>query len=125
MPICLYGIDFRKYSFGYVAGFGSANFDDKCWTTKEGPNAYTQCKHEFEAGGKKYKEGCAKDVHPGTEDVNCKDVFEAVGSPRESVKRVYVIVGKERHECPPPGSFEEHGWCEVEPHVSTWSMAKG
>lgn len=54
MPICLFDVDYRNFTFGYVAGFGSTNFGANCWTTKEGPNAFEQCKPEYKVQGKTY-----------------------------------------------------------------------
>jgi hypothetical protein len=56
MPICLFGgVDPQHFDFGYVAGFGSTGFDDLCWTTKDGPNQYEQCKQSFNVNGKHYE----------------------------------------------------------------------
>jgi len=53
-PICLFGVDFANFEYGYVAGFGSNNFATNCWTGKDGPNPFEQCQPEFESEGKKY-----------------------------------------------------------------------
>ena len=44
MPICLFGLDATNFNYGYVAGFGSQSFADKCWTSKEGPHPFEECK---------------------------------------------------------------------------------
>lgn len=46
-PICLFDINPKDFSHGYVAGFGSTNFADICWTSKRGPNPFMQCKPRF------------------------------------------------------------------------------
>ena len=35
MPICLFGADASRFEYAYIAGFGSTNFADICWTSKE------------------------------------------------------------------------------------------
>ena len=47
MPICLFGADASRFEYGYIAGFGSTNFADVCWTSKSGPHPFEQCKHQF------------------------------------------------------------------------------
>ena len=47
MPICLFGADASRFEYGYIAGFGSTNFADVCWTSKSGPHPFEQCKHHF------------------------------------------------------------------------------
>ena len=47
MPICLFGADASRFEYGYIAGFGSTNFADVCWTSKSGPHPFEQCKHNF------------------------------------------------------------------------------
>ncbi len=53
-PICLFNVDYTKFQYGYVAGFGSNNFAANCWTSKEGPNPFEQCQPDFEVDGKEY-----------------------------------------------------------------------
>ena len=43
-PICLFGLDYSGFKYGYVAGFGSLSFAHNCWTSKDGPNAFSECK---------------------------------------------------------------------------------
>ena len=55
MPICLFEAKYDDFKYGYVAGFGSDNFATNCWTNKDGPNPFEQCKHDFEHKNKKYR----------------------------------------------------------------------
>ena len=43
MPICLFQVKHEGFRYGYVAGFGSSSFGNRCWTTKDGPNAFKEC----------------------------------------------------------------------------------
>ena len=47
LPICLFGADASRFEYGYIAGFGSTNFADVCWTSKLGPHPFEQCKLRF------------------------------------------------------------------------------
>ena len=64
-PICLFGVDFADFEYGYVAGFGSSNFASNCWTSKRGPNPFEQCQPEFQAGEKKYSVRGDVTMHSG------------------------------------------------------------
>ena len=44
MPVCLFTASYNKFDYGYVAGFGSQSFAKKCWTSKDGPHPFEECK---------------------------------------------------------------------------------
>eukprot|EP00094_Tigriopus_californicus_P005766 TCALIF_05559-PA protein Name:"Similar to ST14 Suppressor of tumorigenicity 14 protein (Homo sapiens)" AED:0.72 eAED:0.74 QI:0/0/0/0.5/1/1/6/0/440 len=119
MPICLFDVDYRNFSFGYVAGFGSTNFGANCWTTKEGPNAFEQCRSEYKVQGRTYVNECVKDKAPPVESLKCQRLFDHLNQTKAKIdfQRVFLVDANAltREVCPAPGAGGQFGWCDIVP----------
>ena len=101
MPICLFGGDFQEFKYGYIAGFGSMSFSTKCWTARDGPHPFEECKETQCITAK------APQLPKACEKVDMKKAGD-------NVQRVYVQgEGDKLVMCPKKGSYEKYGWCHV------------